>query len=141
MPARSKEMSGRIKAAQSHPVGPATDLFSALAPLLKVRPVLDDLCRFGGTWEAPHAQAGDGSAYFHIVTRGTCRVETDETGVITLGAGDVLLLPHGVRHVVLSRRKGAAGRVKTEFRNAIRAKSIAGVEADTELICGRLWFE
>ena len=134
-------MSRRIKSAHAHPVTSATDLFSALAPLLKVRPVLDDLCRFGGAWEATHAQSDDRSAYFHIVTRGTCCIENHESGVITLRAGDVLLLPHGARHVVRSRRKGVAGTIKTEYRNAIRAKTIAGVESDTELICGRLWFE
>ena len=132
-------MSRRIKSAHSHPA--AADLFSALAPLLKVRPMLDDLCIFGGSWEAPHGQAGDGSAYFHIVTRGTCGIETTESGVITLSSGDVLLLPHGVRHVLRSRRRGTARPVTTELRNAIRIKSTAGVQPDTELICGRLWFE
>lgn len=127
--------------ADAHPAAPATDALSALAPLLKVRPVLDDLCRFGGAWEAAHARAAGGSAWFHIVTRGTCRIEYDDSGVIMLGAGDVLLLPHGASHVVRSRRKGAAGMITAEFRNAIRAKSISGVEPDTELICGRLWFE
>jgi AraC family transcriptional regulator, activator of mtrCDE len=134
-------MSPRIKSLDVLPVTAATNLFSALAPLLKVRPVLDDLCRFGGAWEAPHAHSEDRSAYFHIVTRGTCCIENHESGVITLGAGDVLLLPHGAKHVVRSRRKGVAGMITTEFRNAIRAKTIAGVEPDTELICGRLWFE
>ena len=134
-------MSRRIKSAPSHSAAPTADVFSALAPLLKVRPVLDDLCIFGGAWEAPHAQTRDGSAYFHIVTRGTCRIEADESGVTTLAAGDVLLLPHGVRHEVRSRKKGPAGTMTSKFRNAIRTKSIAGMEPDTELICGRLWFE
>ncbi len=134
-------MSRRIKPADVRPLTAPPDLLSALAPLLKVRPVLEDVCRFGGAWESSHAYAGDGSAYFHLVTRGTCRVENDESGVITLGAGDVLLLPRGAGHVVRSRRKGAAGTITAELRNAIRAKVIAGVEPDTELICGRLWFE
>jgi AraC family transcriptional activator of mtrCDE len=134
-------MSQRIKSADAHPATSATDLFSAVAPLLKVRPVLDDLCRFGGAWQAPHAHAGSGSAYFHIVTRGSCRIENDETGAVTLKAGDVLLLPHGPKHLVRSRGKGVAGTIKTEYRNAIRDKTTTGAEPDTELICGRLCFE
>jgi AraC family transcriptional activator of mtrCDE len=62
-------------------------------------------------------------------------------GEIRLEAGDVLLLPHGDRHVVSSRIDGAPGSITTEFRNAIRAKSTVGVEPDTELVCGTLLFE
>jgi AraC family transcriptional activator of mtrCDE len=101
--------------------------------------VLEDFCKFGGPWRSPHAAAGDGLAYFHIVTRGSCRIERDSS-VITLEAGDVLLLPHGEKHVVSSCTEGV-GEITTEFRNAIRAKSTVGKETDTELICGRLCFE
>jgi hypothetical protein len=36
------------------------DALSSLAPLLRVRPELEDLCRFGGDWESSHdvAQLG-----------------------------------------------------------------------------------
>jgi AraC family transcriptional regulator, activator of mtrCDE len=30
------------------------DALSGLAPLLRVRPVLDDFCRFGGAWASSH---------------------------------------------------------------------------------------
>ena len=60
---------------------------------------------------------------------------------IQLAAGDVLLLPHGDGHIVRSRIGGASRPVKTDFRNAIRANRSVGVEADTELVCGRLLFE
>jgi Cupin len=62
-------------------------------------------------------------------------------GTIQLEAGDILPLPHGDGHIVRSRIGGALGPVKTDFCNAIRANSSVGVEADTELVCGRLSFE
>src|SRR5690348_16519225 len=71
MAARSNRMSRRIKTAEAYSRGSADDLFAALAPLLRVRPVLEDFCRFGGPWRAPHEAAGNGLAYFHIVTRGS----------------------------------------------------------------------
>jgi AraC family transcriptional regulator, activator of mtrCDE len=141
MAARSNRMSRRIKTAEAYSRGSADDLFAALAPLLRVRPVLEDFCRFGGPWRAPHEAAGNGLAYFHIVTRGSCRIERRDSDVITLEAGDVLLLPHGEKHVVGSCTKGPAGTITIEYRNAIRAKSTAGKKTDTEIICGRLRFE
>ena len=119
------------------------DPLSSLAPLLRVRPVLDDLCRFGGVWDSPHEAEGPGCAYFHIVTRGECLIERIGQGPLELKAGDVLLLPRGDPHVVRARR-GSSGRhagATTEYRNAIRGKTSIGIPADTELICGRLYFD
>lgn len=119
------------------------DPLSVLAPLLRVRPILDDLCRFGGDWAAPHDAAGPGWAHFHIVTRGECLLDRPGHGALRLGTGDVLLLPHGDPHVVRARAGSGGGRRApvVEYRNAIRIKMSPGVEADTELVCGRLHFE
>ncbi len=46
------------------------DTLSGLAPLLRVRPMLDDVCRLGGAWTSPHEPEPNGHAYFHIVTQG-----------------------------------------------------------------------
>jgi AraC family transcriptional regulator, activator of mtrCDE len=119
------------------------DPLSSLAPLLRVRPVLDDLCRFGGVWDSPHDAEGPGWAHFHIVTRGECLLERVGQGPLPLKAGDVLLLPHGDPHVVRARRGsfGSHAGVTTEYRNAIRSRTSIGIPPDTELICGRLHFD
>jgi AraC family transcriptional regulator, activator of mtrCDE len=123
--------------------GSAYDPLSGLAPLLRVRPELQDFCRFGGAWEAPHEPAAKGAAYFHIVTRGQCLLDRPGHGSLRLQAGDILLLPHGDAHVTRSRALAtrAARPISIEYHNAIRAKTITGVEPDTELICGLLHFE
>ena len=43
------------------------DALSSLAPLLRVRPELQDFCRFGGDWGSSHDAGQPGWAYFHIV--------------------------------------------------------------------------
>ncbi|WP_429226882.1 AraC family transcriptional regulator [Inquilinus ginsengisoli] len=135
-------MAQRIKAPMT-PDSPE-DPLSGLAPLLQVRPVLDDLCEFGGLWASPHAAAGGpGWAYFHIVTRGECELDSPGHAPLRLQAGDVLLLPHGDPHVMRAR-PGTAGipaGTSKAYRNAIRHRASLGVEADTEIICGRLQFE
>jgi AraC family transcriptional activator of mtrCDE len=53
---------------------PTEDAFALVAPLLRVRPELQDFCRFGGDWRSSHPPEEKGWAAFHIVTRGACQV-------------------------------------------------------------------
>jgi AraC family transcriptional regulator, activator of mtrCDE len=119
------------------------DPLDAMAPLLRVRPHLDLLCRFGGAWASPHAADRNGWAQFHIVTRGECLVERAGEPSILLEAGDILLLPSGDPHIVRARRGRSleSSKIITEIRNAIRVRAVSDVEIDTELVCGRLQFE
>lgn len=119
------------------------DALSGLAPLLRVRPELQDFCRFGGGWESPHQAEKPGWAYFHLVTRGRCLLDRPGRERLTLEAGDVLLLPHGDAHTLRSPNAAEPRHppVAVAYSNAIRIKSSVGLDADTELICGRLHFD
>src|SRR5258708_23400578 len=65
----------------------AADPLSAIAPLLRVRPEIQDICRFAARWEAEHQAERLGWAPFHIQTKGRCFLEKHY--------GDPLLLhPH-----------------------------------------------
>ena len=119
----------------------AAELLNAMVPLFRIRPVIEDSCRFGGSWELLHAPNGRGWAQFHMVTRGSCVVERPGLSAQRLEAGDILLLPHGDSHLVRSEAKGAAGRVSTEIRNGVRQRATLDAAADTELLCGRFLFE
>lgn len=117
-------------------------LIEVMAPLLRFRPEFEDFCRFGGTWAAEHAAPAErGWAQFHIVSRGGCILERAGLGEMHLGAGDVLLLPHGDAHVVRSKARGVLRPIVSTYRNGVRHKSTDGVETDTELLCGRLFYE
>jgi AraC family transcriptional regulator, activator of mtrCDE len=119
----------------------AAELLNAMVPLLRVRPVIEDFCRFGGSWESPHMPNGKGWAQFHIVTRGFCVIERPGLGELRLEAGDILLLPHGDSHVVRSRAGGGMRPISSDFRNGVRQRATIDTQADTELLCGRLLFE
>jgi AraC family transcriptional activator of mtrCDE len=121
--------------------GEAGALIEAMAPLLKVRPEIEDFCRFGGSWEASHEPNGRGWAQFHIVTRGNCVIERPGLGEMTLNSGDILLLPHGDSHVVRSKARGVLRPISSDYRNGVRNKSTGVGEPDTELLCGRLMFD
>jgi AraC family transcriptional activator of mtrCDE len=119
------------------------DALSGLAPLLRVRPELEDLCRFGGNWQSVHDKVPPSRAYFHIVTQGQCVLERSHRALLALQAGDVLLLPHGDQHVVRtpSAAHAEGPSVAVTHNDAIRMKTSAGVAIDTELICGSLYFQ
>ncbi len=122
--------------------GTETDeLLKAMVPLFRIRPVIDDSCRFGGSWESLHAPNGRGWAQFHMVTRGSCLVERPGLGPQRLDAGDILLLPHGDSHVVRSLPDGVATRISSEIKNGVRQRRTVDAETDTEFLCGRFLFE
>jgi AraC family transcriptional activator of mtrCDE len=121
---------------------PAPDPLSALAPLLRVRPEIQEVCRFARRWEVAHEAQPLGWAQFHIVTKGRCALDQRHGERLLLEEGDILLLPHGDAHLM-----GSAGRedrtgapIRTEFNNAVRIKTNAQAESDTGIICGRLKF-
>jgi AraC family transcriptional regulator, activator of mtrCDE len=122
---------------------PARDSLSAIAPLLRVRPELQEVCRFASQWKAVHEAESPGWAQFHIVTKGTCRLELQGGQRFELETGNLLLLPHGDAHVLRSIQGGRSpdAQVRIESNNAIRIKTNTHGESDTELICGRLRFE
>jgi AraC family transcriptional activator of mtrCDE len=134
---RAQHGTGRMTAMEGD------DPLSGLAPLLRVRPHLDDVCRFGGSWAAPHSPEPTRQAYFHIVTRGQAVLRRPEGDPLQIAAGDILLLPRGDAHTLHSAGPLPQARlpVAVQHRHDLRFKTTVGAEPDVELICGRLHFE
>jgi AraC family transcriptional activator of mtrCDE len=142
MPQRRRDFADRINyREQASP--PRAHPLCAIAPLLRVRPELQAVCRFASQWDVPHDAKPAGWAQFHIVTTGNCLLERSGGHPLRLEAGDVLLLPHGDAHVVRSsaRMCGSKSPIRIEHGNAIETKTNTEGKAATELICGRLHFE
>ena len=122
------------------------DTLSGLAPLLRVRPELQQLCRFGAQWASEHSPEASRWAPFHFVTQGACILELNGTSrTIELSAGDVVVLPRGSHHTV----RGPTTPADADGPFGIRSRALGGVdlksntddEPETKLICGRLCFE
>ena len=120
------------------------DALSALAPLFRVQPELQSLCRFGAQWASVHDREEQSWAPFHMVTSGACVLDVDGEPPALLGAGDIVLLPHGDPHVV--RGEGTARGTRPRVQIRVQVTSAIEVRSNTnhpeaELICGRLTFE
>jgi AraC family transcriptional regulator, activator of mtrCDE len=140
MLSRRKTFADRIKHPDAGTEAPPLNALSAIAPLFRVRPEIQDVCRFALQWEVVHEAEPAGFAQFHIVTNGSCVLERYCGETFKLEAGSILLLPQGASHVVRSAsRSGSSGApIRTEYNNAIRIKTNTRDESDTEMICGRL---
>jgi AraC family transcriptional regulator, activator of mtrCDE len=119
---------------------------SGLAPLLRVWPELQQLCRFGAQWVSDHAAESDRWAPFHFITQGACVVELSGLGrTIPLSAGDAVVLPHGTAHVLRGPTTPAGARgsfgIRSHPLGSINLKSNTDGEPQTQLIWGRLRFE
>jgi AraC family transcriptional activator of mtrCDE len=121
------------------------DIFRELAPMLRVRPELQAICRFGAQWASGHEPERRRWAPFHIVTLGGCLLDAGDRLGIRLHAGDVAVLPHGSPHTVraLPTAGGPASvlRVYRRLHDEVVVKTNVEGEPDTKLICGRLCFE
>jgi AraC family transcriptional activator of mtrCDE len=118
------------------------DALTGLAPLLRVRPELESLCRFGAQWASPHDPLAAGWAPFHLIARGSCMLDVAGTPPILLEAGDVAVLPHGDAHTT----RGVATPIGTRTTANLLARHNEAILVksngdETELVCGRLWFE
>lgn len=69
----------------------SVDTLSGLAPLLRVRPELQQVCRFGAQWASDHAAEAGRWAPFHFVTQGARVIDLSGTErSIPLFAGETL---------------------------------------------------
>jgi AraC family transcriptional activator of mtrCDE len=114
------------------------DVFWELAPLLRVRPELQNM-------SSERKLEPKGWAPFHIVTRGACLIDVGDRVGIQLKAGDVVVLPHGDPHTVraLPTTAGSSSVVRVHRRlyDELLVKTNVDGEPDTKLICGRMCFE
>ena len=137
---RCKTCADRIKHPDAGTEAAPLNPLSAIAPLFRVRPEIQDVCRFALQWEVVHEAEPAGFAQFHIVTNGNCLLERYSGETFKLEAGSILLLPQGDSHVVRSATRGGSSGapIRTEYNNAIRIKTNTRGASDTEMICGRL---
>jgi AraC family transcriptional regulator, activator of mtrCDE len=124
----------------------SVDTLSGVAPLLRVKPELQQLCRFGAQWASEHAAETDRWAPFHLVTRGGCILQlSGQDRTIKLTTGDIVVLPHGTPHVVrgLSTPPDACGTFGIRSRpfGPVDLKINTEGKPQTQLICGRLRFD
>lgn len=79
---------------------------------------------------------------FHVVVEGRCRVELENHQIIELDAGDVIILPHGVAHVMGNDQRNAPVPISALLppltNGSIPLVEVEGPGQVTRFICGFL---
>ena len=112
-----------------------------LITLADVRGSLDLRCQFQGDWALDHDQEASGIAPYHIVLAGECRVELPDGRRLKLTAGDILVLPSGTRHLLLSRGERATASSPRRETGGLLTVQRFGEGVELDLLCGRFLYQ
>ena len=112
-----------------------------LITLADVRGSLDLRCQFQGDWALDHAQEARGIAPYHIVLAGECRIELPDGRRLKLVAGDILVLPGGVSHLLLSRGERVSASTPRLETGGLLTVQRFGEGAELDLLCGQFRYQ
>lgn len=106
-----------------------------------VRGSLDLRCQFQGDWALDHSQEALGTAPYHIVLAGGCRIQLPDGQRQTLRAGDILLLPGGSGHLLLSAgREVAPSLPRVEEGGVLPVHRFGEPGIELDMLCGRFHY-
>ena len=113
------------------------DILSSLLFLMPVSGALDTRCHFSPPWRLDYAATGPCEIPYHVLLRGTAQVDDGENPVLSMEAGDILLIPSGAPHVLYegSGSPSTAGKMHRERGLKIRTNSKD--PKPVNMLCGR----
>lgn len=118
------------------------DELSELLSHISMHTQLDVRCQLSGDFDLPHAQTEINMAPFHLVLHGTCRIQLAQGQSITCQAGDMVILPHGAAHTVLSEPCGVCYPLHLQQAALPVRSSLAPPQTspDADILCGHFIF-
>ncbi len=106
-----------------------------------VRGSLDLRCQFQGDWALDHPQESLGTAPYHIVLAGECQVRLPGGQRQTLRTGDILLLPGGSGHLLLSAGPEVApGLPRVVEGGVLPVHRFGEPDIELDMLCGRFQY-
>jgi len=112
------------------------DSLSELVRLLAPAGTVDLHCRVAGAWSAHNAQAPAGHVPYHVILDGDAEVLVGKE-LLRVGAGDVLLFPHGAAHTLQGRQGGRhKAQESRQFNGVVTEVTVPGAAAPLDILCG-----
>lgn len=118
-----------------------TDIFNTL----DLKGALYFRTDFSSSWSVEVPDLVD-AARFHLVVQGTCHVTLPSNETVTLGAGDLILIPRGQSHILADKAVFEAPSLETVLDdlnydgNGILIAGNGEDQASTKMVCGHLTF-
>lgn len=116
------------------------DYLDTLINLHQIEGKIKVLCRFHGAWDINHPQEESSLGVFHIISKGTCCIKLN--GVCqTLKTGDVVFLPYGAEHEMMScptflPNQSISEKLIFKEENNLNICTNGQEEYDFEMFCG-----
>jgi AraC family transcriptional activator of mtrCDE len=112
------------------------DEISQLLRMARLEATLDKRCLLAGSTEMDVAPGPPRDIPFHVLLEGECDLEVAGT-LHHLTAGDVVIIPTGTRHRIITAGRGSIGSiVERPGVTFLRTTSAAGGEPVIDLFCG-----
>jgi AraC family transcriptional regulator, activator of mtrCDE len=116
------------------------DALSKVIALAQIRGSLDLRCQMAGSFELDHEQLVPGEAPFHLVLSGSTRLMLAHGQSVDLVAGDFLLLPRGMAHVVHGIGSAQVEPARMDNDGPLPVRRNTHGEVDMDLLCGRFTY-
>ncbi|WDD91228.1 AraC family transcriptional regulator [Burkholderia sp. FERM BP-3421] len=113
------------------------DLLSRLLTLMPVTGRLDARCHFGAPWRLDHPASGAREIPYHVLLRGEAQVDDGHAPPLRMRAGDIVLFPSGVPHVLRDAGGGAAQASHSRDEAGLEIVTNDGDGPPADLLCGR----
>ena len=96
----------------------AIDLLSEVLRNISLQSAVLSTCELRGSWG--FTKQAVAAAPFHVVASGSCYIEVEGGSPVALAHGDLVILPHGHAHAVLSQPKAP----RTEFSEILKENGV-----------------
>ncbi|WP_076432385.1 AraC family transcriptional regulator [Microbispora rosea] len=117
------------------------DSISRLLRMAQLRASLDKRCLLGGATQMDVARLRELEAPFHVLLEGECQLQVG-TVLLDLGPGDVVMIPSGAPHRVITSGRGSLrGTTETAGDAFVTTRSERGGAAVIDLFCGHYTFD
>src|SRR5260221_1897282 len=121
-------------------MAPQLDWLSHLLEMITVTGQLEIRCAYGAPWRIAYGQSAAREIPYHVVLKGVAILEDPEDeSSRELGAGDIVLLPHGSAHVL---HDGSGRPPSPAYKNGgvnLTVSENAGTGERLDMLCGRFF--
>ncbi|ANN76839.1 AraC family transcriptional regulator [Bordetella flabilis] len=116
------------------------DWLSQLLDMMTVTGQLEIRCAYGAPWRIAQGPSRAGDIPYHVVLSGTAVLEDPRDGSTRqLGAGDILLLPHGSPHLLHDGSGRRPSPARDRAGACLTVSENAGKGARLDMLCGRIF--
>jgi AraC family transcriptional activator of mtrCDE len=123
------------------PEGLTMDTVSRLLRMARLTASLDKRCLLGRVTRMDVARHGELEAPFHVLLEGECQLLVG-TSVLNLRPGDVVMIPSGAPHRVITSGRGRTrGTTETVGDAFVTTRSARGGASVIDLFCGHYTFD